>query len=118
MKAARVSKPPHGRLALVNGRVVLTELGLVNPLTGDKKLLNGYIVSPTGLVTAPGGTTPRWLRATLPPSRAALRPGFLSPSKTACWNCKLPPKVSQSKIGRSSNFSLLLFLTVHEKKSF
>lgn len=44
-------------LALVNGRVVLTELGLVNPLTGDKKLLNGYIVSPTGLVTAPGGTT-------------------------------------------------------------
>ena len=31
--------------------------------------------------------------------------------------CKLPPKVSQSKIERSSNFSLLLFLTVHEKKS-
>ena len=32
--------------------------------------------------------------------------------------CKLPRKVSQSKLERSSNFSLLLFLTVYEKKSF
>ena len=32
------------------------------------------------------------------------------------WMCKLPPKVSQSKIERSSNFSLLLFLTVYEKE--
>ena len=30
--------------------------------------------------------------------------------------CKLPPKVSQSEIERSSNFSLLLFLTDYEKK--
>ena len=30
----------------------------------------------------------------------------------------LPPKVSQSKIERSSNFSLLLFLTVYEKSRF
>lgn len=43
--------------ALVNGRVMLTEQGLINPLTADKKLLNGYVVSPTGLVTSPSGTT-------------------------------------------------------------
>ncbi len=44
-------------LAMVNGRVVLTEQGLANPLTADKKLLSGYTVSPTGLVTSPNGTT-------------------------------------------------------------
>ena len=44
-------------LALVNGRVMLTEQGLINPLTADKKLLSGYVVSPTGLVTSPNGTT-------------------------------------------------------------
>ncbi len=44
-------------LALVNGRVMLTEQGLINPLAEDKKLLSGYVVSPTGLVTAPDGTT-------------------------------------------------------------
>ena len=44
-------------LALVNGRVVLTEQGLANPLTADKKLLSGYTVSPAGLVTSPNGTT-------------------------------------------------------------
>lgn len=43
--------------AMVNGRVMLTEQGLVNPLTADKKLLSGYVVSPTGLVTSPNGTT-------------------------------------------------------------
>ncbi|WP_157887180.1 DUF6799 domain-containing protein [Hymenobacter sp. PAMC 26628] len=44
-------------LAMVNGRVVLTEQGLANPLTADKKLLSGYTVSPAGLVTSPNGTT-------------------------------------------------------------
>ncbi|MFD1467837.1 DUF6799 domain-containing protein [Hymenobacter caeli] len=44
-------------LAMTNGRVVLTEQGLANPLTADKKLLSGYTVSPTGLVTSPTGTT-------------------------------------------------------------
>lgn len=44
-------------LAMVNGRVVLTEQGLANLLTADKKLLSGYTVSPAGLVTSPTGTT-------------------------------------------------------------
>lgn len=44
-------------LSMQKGRVVLTELGITNPLTADKKLLNGTTVSATGLVTAPDGTT-------------------------------------------------------------
>ena len=43
--------------------------------------------------------------------------GAISKAVAAKDTCKLPPKVSQSKIERSSNFSLLLFLTIHEKKS-
>lgn len=44
-------------LTMQKGRVVLTELGITNPLTADKKLINGTTISPTGLVTAPNGTT-------------------------------------------------------------
>lgn len=44
-------------LSLQKGRVVLTELGINNPLTADKKLTNGTVVSTAGLVTATDGTT-------------------------------------------------------------
>lgn len=59
-RARLIAKPGAGvkdGLVLVNGRVVLTEQGLANPLTADKKLLSGYTVSPAGLVTSPSGTT-------------------------------------------------------------
>ncbi|GAB3297199.1 hypothetical protein GCM10027511_11690 [Hymenobacter humi] len=44
-------------LTMQQGRMVLTELGTTNPLTADKKLVNGTTISTTGLVTAPDGTT-------------------------------------------------------------
>lgn len=44
-------------LAMEKGRIVLTELGIINPLTADKKLVNGTVITPAGLVTAPDGTT-------------------------------------------------------------
>ncbi len=44
-------------LTMQNGRVVLTELGTTNPITADKKLVNGTVISTTGLVTATDGTT-------------------------------------------------------------
>ena len=44
-------------LTMVKGRVVLTELGITNPLTADKKLLNGTVITAAGVVTAPDGTS-------------------------------------------------------------
>ena len=44
-------------LTMQKGRVVLTELGITNPLTADKKLINGTTISPAGIVTATDGTT-------------------------------------------------------------
>ena len=44
-------------LTMQKGRVVLTELGITNPLTADKKLVNGTVITPAGLVTATDGTT-------------------------------------------------------------
>lgn len=44
-------------LTMQKGRVVLTELGITNPLQTNKKLLNGTTISPAGAVTAPDGTT-------------------------------------------------------------
>ena len=44
-------------LTMQKGRVVLTELGITNPLVADKKLINGTTISPAGLVTATNGTT-------------------------------------------------------------
>ncbi|MBD2769337.1 hypothetical protein IC235_15720 [Hymenobacter sp. BT664] len=44
-------------LIMEKGRVMLTEMGITNPLTADKKLINGTTITPTGLVTAPDGTT-------------------------------------------------------------
>ncbi|WP_310394808.1 DUF6799 domain-containing protein [Hymenobacter sp.] len=44
-------------LTMQKGRVVLTELGVTNPLTADKKLINGVRISPTGLVTAKDSST-------------------------------------------------------------
>ena len=44
-------------LMMKQGRVIVTELGIVMPLTAPKKLVNGTTVSPTGLVTASDGTT-------------------------------------------------------------
>ena len=43
-------------LSMQKGRVVLTELGISNPLTADKKLINGTTITPAGLVTTPDGT--------------------------------------------------------------
>lgn len=43
-------------LTMQKGRVVLTELGIINPLTADKKLINGTIITTAGLVTTPDGT--------------------------------------------------------------
>ncbi|HEX8658550.1 MAG TPA: DUF6799 domain-containing protein [Hymenobacter sp.] len=44
-------------LTMEKGRVLLTEMGITNPLVADRKLINGVTVSPTGLVTATDGTT-------------------------------------------------------------
>ena len=58
------SAAPRPRVAAANGvglkdglmmqksRVVLTELGISNPLVTTKKLINGTTISPTGVVTA------------------------------------------------------------------
>lgn len=43
-------------LSMVKGRVVLTELGISNPITADKKLINGTIITPAGTVTKSDGT--------------------------------------------------------------
>jgi len=43
-------------LSMQKGRVILTELGISNPLTADKKLINGTTITPTGIVTTPDGT--------------------------------------------------------------
>ena len=42
--------------SMQKGRMVLTELGVSNPLTADKKLINGTIITPAGTVTTPDGT--------------------------------------------------------------
>ena len=42
--------------SMQKGRMVLTELGISNPLTANKKLTNGTIITPTGMVTTPDGT--------------------------------------------------------------
>ncbi|MBF9236139.1 hypothetical protein I2I05_01910 [Hymenobacter sp. BT683] len=44
-------------LTMKDGRIVLTELGITNPITADKKLVNGTVISPTGLVTAKDSST-------------------------------------------------------------
>ena len=43
-------------LTMQKGRVVLTELGITNPLIADKKLVNGTVITPAGMVTATDGT--------------------------------------------------------------
>ena len=43
-------------ISMEKGRVVLTELGISNPLTADKKLINGTVITPAGTVTTPDGT--------------------------------------------------------------
>ena len=43
-------------LTMQKGRIILTELGVTNPLTADKKLLNGTIITPAGVVTGTDGT--------------------------------------------------------------
>ena len=43
-------------LTMQKGRVVLTELGITNPLTADKKLVNGTVITPAGMVTGTDGT--------------------------------------------------------------
>lgn len=44
-------------LSMQKGRVVLTELGISNPLVTDKKLINGIVITPAGIVTSTTGTT-------------------------------------------------------------
>lgn len=43
-------------ISMQKGRVVLTELGISNPLTADKKLINGTVITPAGTVTTPDST--------------------------------------------------------------
>lgn len=66
-KARMVSKGAGLKdgLAMKDGRVVLTEQGITNPITADRKLLNGTIVSTTGLVTATDGTTTQMVEGDL-----------------------------------------------------
>ena len=40
-----------------DGKIVATEMGMTNPVEGDKKLLNGTVITASGLVTTPDGTT-------------------------------------------------------------
>ena len=44
-------------LMMKSGKVILTELGIQNPLQATKTLVNRTTITPTGLVTAPDGTT-------------------------------------------------------------
>ena len=52
-------------LTMKAGRIVLTELGVTNPLTADKKLVNGTVISTTGLVTSSTGLTTQMLEGDL-----------------------------------------------------
>lgn len=54
--AAKVGGIKDG-LSMQKGRVLLTELGISNPLVADKKLINGTIITPAGVVTGTNGTT-------------------------------------------------------------
>ena len=40
-----------------DGKLVATEMGMTNPVTADKKLLNGTVISTAGVVTGKDGTT-------------------------------------------------------------
>ena len=44
-------------LSMQKGRVVLTELGISNPLVADKRLINGTVITPAGIVTGTDGTS-------------------------------------------------------------
>ncbi len=65
---------PHGRVApkarpkagagmmkdgvmMKDGKIVVTEMGMTNPATVDKKLLNGTVITTSGVVTGKDGTT-------------------------------------------------------------
>lgn len=54
--AAKVGGVKDG-LSMQKGRVMLTELGISNPLVADKKLINGIVITPAGIVTGSDGTT-------------------------------------------------------------
>lgn len=58
-RVAAVNTEPNLKdgLTMQKGRIVLTELGITNPLTADKKLVNGTTINSTGLVTATNGTS-------------------------------------------------------------
>lgn len=55
--AAAKAEGTKDGLSMLKGRVVLTELGINNPLVADKKLINGTVITPAGVVTSPDGTT-------------------------------------------------------------
>ncbi|GAB3877504.1 hypothetical protein GCM10028824_37700 [Hymenobacter segetis] len=55
--AAATTEGIKDGISMQKGRVVLTELGISNPLTADKKLINGTTITPAGVVTASDGTT-------------------------------------------------------------
>jgi hypothetical protein len=40
-----------------DGKLVATEMGMTNPVSTDKKLLNGTVISTSGVVTGKDGTT-------------------------------------------------------------
>ena len=61
MVAANPGAAVKDGLTMKAGRLVLTEAGITNPITADKKLVNGTTISTTGLVTSPTGTTVQML---------------------------------------------------------
>ncbi len=44
-------------ITMKDGKLVATEMGMTNPVEGDKKLLNGTVITASGMVTSADGTT-------------------------------------------------------------
>jgi hypothetical protein len=44
-------------VTMKDGKLVVTEMGMTNTVTGDKKLLNGTVITASGLVTTTDGTS-------------------------------------------------------------
>jgi hypothetical protein len=44
-------------VTMKDGKLVVTEMGMTDPLAADKKLRNGTVITANGQVTAPDGTT-------------------------------------------------------------
>jgi hypothetical protein len=44
-------------VTMKDGKLVVTEMGMTNVVAADKKLLNGTVITASGLVTTPDGTS-------------------------------------------------------------